>query len=268
MSHFTAFLDLVMNDAPHVQPESVVHDGEGQVPDPNANGQGADTGNTELDLEESCMLLAFAESCMDYHGIEGSIHNEVHRYARLDPVYHDVEMYVVLLETLRARSGTNTVAHNFVHSQTFLTHVVNHLKMVLLMPHTMFYVTWLQEYVLEEMQLHLQAWKIPPEIIANNDLWETFAQLVQLFKVYKKGLDINQTLFKLAPKQAVISKSHHLHWAWNALSNDDFNKACEDGQYEKTQFWDYLEAQVAAAKTAIAENPHFDTAAVHSEKFS
>ncbi|KAG9121224.1 hypothetical protein FRC07_002910 [Ceratobasidium sp. 392] len=287
MSKPTGFLNLVMNDSPpSPHPESVEQNDGGNAPAHNANVEDADGIYANPDSEETRMLLEFAESCMDHHGIDGTTRDDVRRYARLDPTYREVELYAVITAALHVHSGANTAAHDFVHSRVFLTHVVNCLKIVIMAPHTFFYVTPLQEYVLTkpsqvDMLAHPDAWKIPPEIIDNNDQWETFAQLIRIrlttlrsqikdriYKAYKKGLDINQTIFKIAPKQAVISDAHRARWAWNVLSIDDFDAACRAGECQKTEFWDFLERQLALAKRTIGENPQFSTPAIRSAKLA
>ncbi|KAG9126934.1 hypothetical protein FRC07_001355 [Ceratobasidium sp. 392] len=243
MSCLTGFLDLVMNDSPPSPRSEPEQNGGGNAPAHDANAKDADDGYNNPDSEETRMRLEFAESCMDYHDLEGAARDDVRRYAR--------------------------------------THVVNCFKMIILAPHTMFYVTPLQEYVLMDMLAHPDAWKIPPEIIDNNDQWEIFAQLVRvrlttlrlqmkdrLYKASKKGLDINQILFKLAPRQAVISDAHRARWAWNVLSIDDFDVACRNGSYQKTNFWNFLEDQLALAKKTIAENPQFTTPTIRSVKLA
>ncbi|KAG8726575.1 hypothetical protein FRC10_006955 [Ceratobasidium sp. 414] len=152
----------------------------------------------------------------------------------------------------------------------------------------MFYVQGLQEWVLmftntsqDHMHDHPAAWKIPQEIIDNNNQWEIFAALVhirltslhsqfkdRIFKAYAKGLDINQILFKLAPKQAVILDIHCARWSWIVLSIDDFKEACKGGKYDSGDFWTYLEDELASTKKLIASNPLFNTQDLRTTKFA
>ncbi|KAG9119275.1 hypothetical protein FRC07_005765, partial [Ceratobasidium sp. 392] len=88
MSRLTSFLDLVLQDSPpSPQLGSQEQNSEGQIPTLDANGKEANMSNTNAgnnisDSEEVCWLLEFAESCMDYHGLEGAARDEVCRFAR------------------------------------------------------------------------------------------------------------------------------------------------------------------------------------------
>ncbi|KAB5587778.1 hypothetical protein CTheo_8779 [Ceratobasidium theobromae] len=135
-------------------------------------GQGPSFEGTQLSLE-------FAEVCMDYHNIGGDMHDDVRRFSKLDPMHRDIELCILVL-TLKLQTGGNTAALDFLHSQTYLTHITNRLKLVLLAPHTMFYVMRLQEWVLGNMHNQPAAWKIPLELIDNNDQWATFAAAVRV----------------------------------------------------------------------------------------
>ncbi|KAG8777086.1 hypothetical protein FRC12_000558 [Ceratobasidium sp. 428] len=274
----TAFgheLHVAMNQAAAVNPE------DGAQAGPDANEGAAHGGDDNApDSEVVRLALEFAEASMDHHSLDGPVRDDVRRFARLDNQYRIIELYISI-EALKRQSGVNTAAYDFVRSQTFLTHVVNRLKVVLMAPHTMFYVTPLQEWVLNDMHAHPEAWKIPPEIIHNNDQWEIFAAAVRvrlttlrsqfkdrMFKGYDKQLDINQILFKLAPKQAILSDSHRARWAWVVLSIDDFKQACAAGDCKKGDFWDFIEAQLVAAKKTIAANRQLTTDAMRSAKFA
>ncbi|KAG8762734.1 hypothetical protein FRC12_008883 [Ceratobasidium sp. 428] len=267
MPRLAALLDEAMNQPAFVNPEDPIE------PDANADGgvaHGGNGGAPEPDPDVVRLALEFAEASMDHHGLEGPVRDDVRRFAQLDEHHRSIELYI-LMEALKRHSGTSTAAYDFARSQTFMTHVVNRLKMIVMAPHTMYYITPLQEWAL-----------IPPEILHNNDQWEIFAAAVrvrlttlrsqirgELKKGSEKKLDINQLLYKIAPKQAIISDSHRARWAWVALSLDDFKQACAEGdKYDKGNFWDYLEDQLAATKKAIAGNRQFTTDAARSAKFA
>jgi hypothetical protein len=52
------------------------------------------------------------------------------------------------------------------------------------------------------------------------------------------------------------------------LSIDDFREACEEDEYEKGEFWDFVEKQLADGKKAIKSNPEFKTHESQSKKFA
>ncbi|KDN47461.1 hypothetical protein RSAG8_03601, partial [Rhizoctonia solani AG-8 WAC10335] len=252
-----------------------VGDGAGAPVQPagTANGE-------EVESEETLLALQFAETSLDYHDLEGALRDSVRRFAVMNDLQQKIELYTAI-EALKNRCTNSTAAHDFLRSQTFLTHVVNRLKILLLAPHTMYYVRGLQEYGLDNIHDHPVVWKIPQEIIDNNDQWEIFAGQVRvrltsirsqfkdwIIKAYEKGLDINQILFKLAPRQAVISDLHRARWAWIVLNVDDFKEACEEGEYKSGDFWAYIEDQLVSNKKAIVENPLFDTQDLQLTKFA
>ncbi|KAG8724717.1 hypothetical protein FRC09_015190 [Ceratobasidium sp. 395] len=246
MPRLAALLDQAMNQP---VPEHPIGPNE-----PDTDGDDAHGGNDNApDSEVVRLALEFAEASMDHHGLDGPPRDDVRRFVRLDEHCRIIELYVSI-ESLKRQSGVNTAAYDFVKSQAFLGH----------------------------MHANPEAWKIPPEIIHNNDQWEIFAAAVRVrlttlrsqtrdraFKGQAKGLDINQILYQIAPKQAILCDAHRARWAWILLSIDDFKQAYAAGEkYEKGDFWDFLEDQLAAAKKAIAANPQFTTDAIRSQKFA
>ncbi|CAE6414174.1 unnamed protein product [Rhizoctonia solani] len=279
-------LDEILNQVmanPVADPGPLLHpvgDEVGAPAQPSLDGNAVATNGEEPESEEVLLALQFAETSLDHHGLEGSSRDAVRRFVRLNALYRLIELYIAI-EALKNRCVNSTAAYDFVRSQIFLTHVVNRLKILVLAPHTMYYVRGLQEFALDHIQHYPVAWKVPQEIIDNNDQWEIFAALVRvrltsirsqfkdrMFKAYEKGLDINQTLHKLAPRQAVMSDLHRARWAWIVLNIDDFKEACEEGEYESGDFWNFIEDQLASSKKAIAENPQFNTRDLQLTKLS
>ncbi|GAB1523596.1 hypothetical protein RhiTH_006746 [Rhizoctonia solani] len=93
-------------------------------------------------------------------------------------------------------------------------------------------------------------------------------RFVGLFDAYTKGLDINQVMYKIAPNSAAISEAHKARWAWISLSIEEFNTAVESGEYQKEEFWVYIERHLAATKKAIWGNPRLKSNTQRYERFT
>ncbi|KAF8750717.1 hypothetical protein RHS01_08919 [Rhizoctonia solani] len=291
MSLLASFLEEIMNDPPSNLA------GEQNTPGATystrrANSVGLDEGGqegstSEQDVTDSTseairLGLAFAESSMDHHSIDGTIRDNVRRFVGLEPEYQLTELFVVTIALAGARTGNSTATLDFSHSHVFSTHVMNQLRMIVLVPHTMFYVTPLQEWVINHMRDNSAIWKIPEEILANNPQWMQFCSLIRIrlttirsqikgkasVDAYTKGLDINQVMYKIAPNSAAISEAHKARWAWISLSIEEFNTAVESGEYQKEEFWVYIERHLAATKKAIWGNPRLKSDTQRYERFT
>ncbi|GAB1523428.1 hypothetical protein RhiTH_006576 [Rhizoctonia solani] len=218
MSLLASFLEEIMNDPPSNLA------GEQNTPGATystrrANSVGLDEGGqegstSEQDVTDStskaiCLGLAFAESSMDHHSIDGTIRDNVRRFVGLEPEYQLTELFVVTIALAGARTGNSTATLDFSHSHVF-----------------------------------------------------------SLFNAYTKGLDINQVMYKIAPNSAAISEAHKARWAWISLSIEEFNTAVESGEYQKEEFWVYIERHLAATKKAIWGNPRLKSNTQRYERFT
>ncbi|KAF8760980.1 hypothetical protein RHS01_00247 [Rhizoctonia solani] len=263
MSLLASFLEEIMNDPPSNLA------GEQNTPGATystrrANSVGLDEGGqegstSEQDVTDSTseairLGLAFAESSMDHHSIDGTIRDNVRRFVGLEPEYQLTELFVVTIALAGARTGNSTATLDFSHSHVFSNH----------------------------MRDNSAIWKIPEEILANNPQWMQFCSLIRirlttirsqikerhLFDAYTKGLDINQVMYKIAPNSAAISEAHKARWAWISLSIEEFNTAVESGEYQKEEFWVYIERHLAATKKAIWGNPRLKSDTQRYERFT
>ncbi|EUC55335.1 hypothetical protein RSOL_109910, partial [Rhizoctonia solani AG-3 Rhs1AP] len=127
----------VADPGPLLQP---IGDEAGAPAQPSLDGNAVGTFNgKEPESEEVLLVLQFAETSLDSHGLKGGSCDAVRRFARLNALQQTIELYTAI-EVLKNRCINSTAAYDFARSQTFTTHGVNRLKILLLAPHTMYYV--------------------------------------------------------------------------------------------------------------------------------
>ncbi|QRV78174.1 hypothetical protein RhiJN_06189 [Ceratobasidium sp. AG-Ba] len=104
-------------------------------------------------------LLEFTEVSLDQNGIQGETRNLIRSYSQLRLEEKLIELMSVIAK--KEMQIPVDAAQMFISSSAYSNHVVNRLKVALLAPHLLSYVSALQEWVLSNIQQHPQVWQVP-----------------------------------------------------------------------------------------------------------
>ncbi|KAG9096834.1 hypothetical protein FRC06_008271, partial [Ceratobasidium sp. 370] len=142
--------------------------------DLNANGR-RPRSSSDADAEETARQerRIFMGSMMDEYNIHGPARERGMRFADLDFSHQLMAVYTINLSQLSQTN--NCAAIDSLNRTVYETHVINRIKVALLLPWLKDYVTIWTEALLDNMQRSPEAWRIPPEVMQQADQWACFA---------------------------------------------------------------------------------------------
>ncbi|KAG8726000.1 hypothetical protein FRC10_007569, partial [Ceratobasidium sp. 414] len=219
----------------------------------NTNGR-RNRSDSGSDTEEAARLerRAFMEATMDEHNVRGPARQHGHRIAD--------------------------------------THVMNRIKVAMLLPWASNYVTLFSEalivcplvaiqvtlaeitYIQNDILRSPDAWRVPEPVISQVDQWQYFTgefkvhttqvrsqNKITLYRMRKKGADINESIRAVAPQGMVVKEAHRARLAWIMLASIEFDELVEDRKQPRGKFWEWIGSELVTLKKRIQNDPRHTT---------
>ncbi|KAG8722860.1 hypothetical protein FRC08_004490 [Ceratobasidium sp. 394] len=259
-----------------IDPELLNQQAPGMRADENGHRRRRRDSGSEDEEERVARLSEFAEQSMDRHNLQGDRRGAVRKFAKLDNQQMLIELLVMNMS--KEQKVSSTAARDFLKMPAYTKGIITRLKVALLAPCIMFYVTPLQEWILADIQRNPVPWGMPLEVVNDAAQWSEFAptlrtKLTGLRSTFKielaagadKNWDINKITCRLALKQMMISEEHRARWAFVARCLSDFRAACELENSETREFWDYVDEQLDQAKKEVQAQPNATTPAIRQQ---
>ncbi|QRV75093.1 hypothetical protein RhiJN_03108 [Ceratobasidium sp. AG-Ba] len=183
-------------------------------------------------------LLRYAKESMDHHQLTGvESRNHIRCMAQLDVREQLIELLVIY----QKKQSTYVIpwARGAHSSHILQTHVMNLLKVPLLAPKLKSYVGQLQEWILNNIQQHLQLWKVPDDIIEDATQWAEFSSVIKV-KLTQLRSSAKLTM--------VISDEHRERWAFICQCYVEFDGKVQGQTESANKFWEYVGRQLKKVK--------------------
>ncbi|QRW03993.1 hypothetical protein RhiLY_02992 [Ceratobasidium sp. AG-Ba] len=200
-------------------------------------------------------LLRYAKESMDHHQLTGvESRNHIRCMAQLDVREQLIELLVIYQK--KQVDLAITATRNFTHNSRD-----EPAQSSLLAPKLKSYVGQLQEWILNNIQQHLQLWKVPDDIIEDATQWAEFSSVIKvkltqlrssakltIAKMTAEGADINSIMLQLCPRQMVISDEHRERWAFICQCYVEFDGKVQGQTESANKFWEYVGRQLKKVK--------------------